>query len=114
VGSPNSILFGHKPVQTFWLFARIVSFLKIFKAHKVKLPRQIGELLIDKSRCRGFFDGTSQGPRQFYSIGGVLLFSNSHYITFKANLDEGTNNYAKLMALRTLLQLSIEHHIQYL
>ena len=108
----NLMVNEDRRVHTFHLFAQIVTVFKAFKEDpKLKFPRWIGELLIDKSR-RGFYDGASKGYEKLCDIGCVLFFLDPHYITFEENLDKGTNNYAKIMSLRDLLQLDIGHHIQ--
>jgi ribonuclease HI len=78
---------------------------------KEKVPRQIGELLIEKSYPWGFLDGAKQWPQDFYSAGVILYFSNSHFIKFKVGLGTGMNISVELFALRSLLKLAIEKGI---
>jgi len=45
-------------------------------------------------------------------LGGILCFSNIHFIVFKENMGSGTNNRVKLMALRALIKLALSRRIQ--
>lgn len=78
---------------------------------KTKLPRQVGELLIDRNRRWGFFDSACQEPDQICVIGGALYISDSLFFKFKTSLGSGTNNSAKLVDLRTLPKLTIDKNV---
>jgi len=50
-----------------------------------------------------YFDGTAQGTPPRGGGGGMIHFSESHYLKFKASLGPGTNNFTKIIALKLLL-----------
>ena len=39
------------------------------------------------------------------------IFSEDHFIYFKAGLGNGSNNYAELLGIKLLLKLALENHI---
>ena len=59
----------------------------------------------------GFFDGSALGNPKVCGAGGIIFLKVDHYITFKAGLGVGTNNYAELFALKLLLILALDKHI---
>jgi len=61
---------------------------------------------IDKTYAWGYFDGSAAGDPMICGAGGVLFISDIHYVTFKAGLGLGTNNYAELCALKLHLRLT--------
>lgn len=65
----------------------------------------VGELLIDKKLCWGFYDGACQEHGQTCGLGGELYISDSHFITFKVNSGKRTNNLVEFQALKSLLKL---------
>eukprot|EP01018_Ginkgo_biloba_P027299 Gb_05586 [translate_table: standard] len=69
-------------------------------------------LVIDKSLRWGFLDGACQAPDNLYGVGGILLFSDTHYLSFKGNLGRGTNNLAEFMALKILLKKAYDSRIR--
>ena len=66
------------------------------------------EELIDKDIPWGYFDGASQDCQLSCGGGGVLYKSEDHFFHFSAGLGRGSNNFAKLMALRLLLLFALE------
>lgn len=51
----------------------------------------------------GFVDGASAGV--------IIYLSNTHSISIKAGLKNGTNNLAEMMALKLTLTLTAEHEL---
>ena len=45
---------------------------------------------------------------------GYSFLTVDHYITFKAGLGVGTNNFAELFALKLLLSLALKKHIKHI
>jgi ribonuclease HI len=60
----------------------------------------------------GYFDRAFQGPNSICGTGFTLYFSDSHYLTGKANLGPGTNNVAEFNALLALLKSAMERNVQ--
>ena len=73
--------------------------------------RNVVEENIDSSFPWGYFNGSSVGDPQLCGAGGLLYISVDHFYTFKASLGTGSNNFAKIMALKLLLTLALENHI---
>jgi hypothetical protein len=65
----------------------------------------------DRSLCWGYFDGAFHSSQNFSSAGGILYFSNYHYIKFKAGLGAGSNNSPELMALKLLMKCALDKNI---
>ena len=61
---------------------------------------------IDKTYAWGYFDGSAAGDPMICGAGGILFISDIHYVSFKAGLGLGTNNYAELCALKLLVRLT--------
>ena len=74
------------------------------KAPKSDSSKLIWELVIDKSSCWRFFYGAFQGSNQLCGLGGIIYFSDNHYLTFKATIGWGTNNLTELFTLKPLLK----------
>ena len=66
---------------------------------------------IDKTYAWGYFDGSAAGDPMICGAGGIVFISYIHYVTFKAGLGLGTNNYAELCALKLLLRLTRKHNL---
>ena len=66
---------------------------------------------IDQTYAWGYFDGSAAGDPMICGAGGILFISDSHYVSFKAGLGLGTNNYAELCALKLLLRLSRKYNL---
>ena len=66
---------------------------------------------IDHSFAWGYFDGSAAGDPMLCGAGGMLYLSDRHFISFKAGLGLGTNNYAELCALKLLLRLARMHNL---
>ena len=66
---------------------------------------------IDKSYPWGYFHGFVVGEPKRCGAGGMLYISNEHYFSCKVGLGIGTNNFAKLCALKLLFTLARENHI---
>jgi ribonuclease HI len=58
---------------------------------------------INHSRPWAYFDGASQNDGQVCGGGIVLHLSSAHHFNITMGLVQGSNNYAKLMALKLLL-----------
>ena len=48
---------------------------------------------------------------QICGAGGLLYISDEHYFTFSVGLGLGTNNFAKLIALKLLFTLALKYEI---
>ena len=66
---------------------------------------------IDKSYAWGYFDGFAAGDPMICGAGGILFISDNHYVSFKAGLGLGTNNYAELCALKLLVRLTLKNNL---
>ena len=66
---------------------------------------------IDKTYARGYFDRSAAGDPMICGAGGILFIYDIHYVSFKAGLGLGTNNYAELCALKLLLRLTRKHNL---
>ena len=73
--------------------------------------RIITEEIIDKRKPRVYFDGSASGNPHLCGTGGILYLKEDHYFTFKAGLGVGTNNLAKLYAMKLLLILALDKQI---
>ena len=76
--------------------------------------RIISEEVIDRNKSWGFFDGSSLGNPKVCVAGGILFLTADHYITFKAGLGVGTNNFAELFALKLLISLALKKQIKHI
>jgi ribonuclease HI len=74
----------------------------------------VGDLLIDKFNDWGSYDGASQDLVGFSSASGLVFISDSHCLKFKEKLGPSSNNHAKLLALRFLLNIVINKGVQQL
>ena len=66
---------------------------------------------IHKTYAWGYFDGFAAGDPMICGAGGILFISDIHYVSFKAGLGLGTNNYEELCALKLLLRLTRQHNL---
>ena len=73
--------------------------------------RIITEEVIDKTKPWGFFDCSASGNPQVCGAGGILYFKDDHFITFKAGLGIGSNNFAELSAVKLLIYLALDKQI---
>ena len=73
--------------------------------------KNIIEENIDKTNPWGYFDGSAVGDPHLCGAGGILYLKDDHYITFKAGLGIGTNNFAEICALKLLLSLALGNQI---
>ena len=64
-----------------------------------------------KTYAWGYFDGSAAGDPMICGAGGILFIFDFHFVSFKAGLGLGTNNYAKLCALKLLLRLTRQHNL---
>ena len=69
--------------------------------------RIITEEVIDRTKPSGFFYGSASGNPKVCGVGVILFLKDGHYITFKAGLGVGSNNYAELFALKLLIILAL-------
>eukprot|EP00253_Pinus_taeda_P001598 PITA_01598 len=67
-------------------------------------------IIINEGYPWAFFDGASQQNRA--SAGICIHFNKDHFIRASVGLGQGSNNYAKLTALRLLMCWSIQRNIQ--
>jgi len=56
----------------------------------------------------GFFDGDFQGLGSLLGLGFLLYFSDSHYVSDKANLGHGTNNLGEFKELFSILKCAVD------
>ena len=67
---------------------------------------------IDFSFPWGYFDGSVVGDPKVCGARGILFFFPTNcYISFKAGLGHGTNNFVELLGLKLLLKLALENNI---
>ena len=76
--------------------------------------RIITEEVIDRTKPWVFFDGSTSRNPKICGAGGIRFLKDDHYITFKAGLGEGTNNFAELYALKLLISLSLKKQIKHI
>ena len=76
--------------------------------------RIITEEVIDRTKPWGFFDGSTAGNPKVCGAGGILFLKDDHYITFKASLGVGTNNFAELYSLKLLIRLALKKQIKHI
>ena len=73
--------------------------------------RIISEEVIDRTKPWGFFYGSTLGNPKVCGVGGILFLKDDHFITFKASLGVGSNNYVELSALKLLIILALKKQI---
>jgi ribonuclease HI len=56
----------------------------------------------------GYMDEECQGVSGITGVGGILFFEEDHKTCFKADLDEGMNNWAELNALWLLIRFTTD------
>jgi ribonuclease HI len=61
-----------------------------------------------------FFDGAAQGTPSLGGDEGIIFLSEDKSISFSARLNQATNNYIELMALKLTLLLEKEKGISHL
>ena len=62
--------------------------------------RLIVEESIDEYFLWVYFDGSALGDPRTYGAGGLIYFSDEHFVRFKVGIGFGTNNFAKLLGLK--------------
>ena len=67
---------------------------------------------IDKAVPWGYFDGSVAGSPQICGAGGILYISDEHFFTLSARLGLGTNNFAKIFALKLFIILALKQGVQ--
>jgi hypothetical protein len=75
------------------------------------MPRQSSCAPIDNIGVWRYFGKDIQGNPPKDGVECIIFLNDTHKIKFNASLGEGTNNFAKLFALRLLLRLVVEHGI---
>ena len=65
------------------------------------------EETIDKYFPWGYFDGSALGDPRTCGAGGLIYFSDEHFVKFKDGLGFGTNNFAELIGLKMLVILDL-------
>lgn len=101
------ILLTHITTQTF----TTVHMLKKDTPFKIPWQVEVQVILINKSILWSFFEGACPGKKQICGIDGLLYLCDSHFFKDNACLGWGTNNYAKLMALHSLMLIVIDKGI---
>jgi ribonuclease HI len=66
---------------------------------------------IDKGKPWGFFNGGNQCEPRICAARDILFINNQYYFHVMYATKDGTNNQAKLYALRVLLKLTVEKGI---
>lgn len=66
---------------------------------------------MDKDWPWSFFNGASQETSQLCDSGFVIFLSKTHYFMGKANIERGSNNYSKLMALLLLIKSALNKNL---
>lgn len=69
----------------------------------------LNEITIDKSLAWGIFYGAFQS--HFNNDGGILFFSNAHFLNFKAGFNDGSNNYVESATLRLLMKCALDRNV---
>ena len=72
--------------------------------------RSVDVEIIEKSLPWGYFDGSAAGEPKRCGARGMLFISYEDFFSFKVGLGFGTNNLAKLCALKLLFTLARENH----
>ena len=86
--------------------------LQSYPQDKIALNiRNVVEESIDKTYAWGYFDGSAARDPKICGAGGKIFISYDHYFYFKAGLGPGTNNFAELVALKLILSLDWDNHI---
>ena len=73
--------------------------------------RIVVEESIEKSFLWGYFDGSDVGVLRTCGTGGLIFFSDEHWVKFKVGLRIGTNNFFELNGLKFLLILALYFHL---
>ena len=68
--------------------------------------------ILDEFEPWDYFDGMAQVELSVGCAGGILFFSETHFITSKAEIGTSTNNKAELLALKLILSLAIGRRVQ--
>ncbi len=87
------------------LFKASQSWINSNKYLKKKSIKQVSIGKIDKSGAQADFDGAYKQNPFLVGLGAAIHLNDSHVIMFKASLNNRTNNFAKLSALKLLLVL---------
>ena len=75
------------------------------KVHIIKYMR------FEKMGHMGLFDGACPRENTHCRLWGILFLSNYHLIDFKSKYGRWTNNREEILALRTLIKLSLEEEV---
>ena len=73
--------------------------------------KNVVEEIIDNLFSLGYFDGSTAGDPKICGAGGNLFISDGHFFSFKYGLGSGTNNFVEIYALKLLLSLARDNHI---
>ena len=73
--------------------------------------RLVVEETIDKTFPWGYFYGSALGDPKVCGVGGIIYFSEDHYVSFKAGLEIGTNNFVEFYGIKLLLNLDLDKHL---
>jgi len=111
----NKIIFEDKWTEPDIVAAQCMGILQAFpQVNPKQNPRNIGDLVIDKSIPWAFFDGAAQGNPLICGGGGIIFRGDSNYYCSRTGLGMGSNNCAEFMALKLLMLLAIEMEIKLL
>lgn len=97
----NASIFQENPSSPERVAIQGLGILSHFPQEKGSSPIwPVQEITVDFSYPWAFPDGASQNNYQ-QCVGGPLLhLSQNHFFKLKMGLDQGTNNYAELLALK--------------
>ena len=99
--------------KTFLVTSLVLGLLSVYPLDNRPLKfRRIVNEQIDKESPWGYFDGSAGGVPQICGAGGILYLSEEHSFAFFTSLGMGTNNYAELLVLKSLITLALKQGVQ--
>lgn len=97
---------------SFQTMAQIWALMSHFRTTiKLKVPRNLDPLQIDKTNPWAFFDGACKARDMMLGLRFILYLSDAHSLFFQENGGRGTNNYGEFDALFYLLKFSFTLHL---
>ena len=107
------LLFEERQIPIFEVTTQFISISQQLKKDRpITRSRHIGKLVFYRTLPWGFVHGACEGEESICGIGGILYFSDDHFISLKETLSSGTNNREKCMALKALMKSSLSRRIQ--
>ena len=95
--------------KTYMVTSLVLGLMSVYPLDNKPLKiRRIVNEKIDKDSPWGYFDGSAAGDPQICGAGGILYLFEEHSFAFSPGLGLGTNNYAKLLALKLLIILALK------